>query len=320
MMNNLQEELKKCWDLRKKNFGNGIYFYAPSLKRYETSEFKNSSEPQLVPISVTGDNCALNCDHCKAEILKSMHHAKTGEELLKLGEYLSGKGTKGLLISGGSNRNGIVPLHEFIPAIKSLKERYGFKILVHTGLVDEDLARELSFIDLAMLDIIGSEETIKQVYHLDAKVGDFENSLRYLCENNINVAPHVVIGLHYGKIKGERKALEIISRFQISSLVLVGLLPLPDTPMEGTEAPSPEDMAKIFTLSRLSFPNTPILLGCERSFDERIKTEKLAIQAGLNGIAYPSDGTVSFAKNLGLMPRFSELCCSLIHEEKCGVS
>jgi len=319
-MNNLQSQLKKCWDLRKKNFGNEIYFYAPSLKRYETSEFKNSSEPHFVPISITGDYCSLQCDHCKAEILKSMYHAKTEEELLKLGEYLFRKGTKGLLISGGSNRNGVVPLHEFIPAIRSLKDRYGFKILVHTGLVDEGLARELKFIDLAMLDIIGSEETIKQVYHLDAEVGDFENSLRYLSENNINVAPHVVIGLHYGEIKGERRALEIISQFPISSLVLVGLLPLPDTPMEKAGAPSPEDMAKIFTLSRLSFPKTPILLGCERSFDERIKTEKLAIQAGLNGIAYPSDGIVSFAKSLGLTPSFSELCCSLIHGEKCGVS
>jgi len=312
-MNCLQEELEKCWDMRKKNFRDEIYFYAPSLKRYETPEFRNSSEPQLVPISITGNYCALKCDHCKAEILKSMYHAKTGQELLSLGEHLFRKGTEGLLISGGSDRDGLVPLYKFIPAMKLLKERYNFKILVHTGLVDEELARELRFIDLAMLDIIGSEETIKQVYHLNAKVEDFENSLRYLSENNINVAPHVVIGLHYGELRGERKALEIISHFSISSLVLVGLLPLPDTPMEDVRAPSPEDMAKIFMFARVSFPNTPILLGCERSFDA--ETEKLAIKAGLNGIAYPSDGIVSFAKSLGLTPRFSEFCCSLIYDD-----
>jgi hypothetical protein len=42
--------------------------------------------------------------------------------------------------------------------MRRIKEELGLKILVHTGLVDDELAKGLSWarIDAAMIDIIGS--------------------------------------------------------------------------------------------------------------------------------------------------------------------
>ena len=142
---------------------------------------------------------------------------------------------------------------------------------------------------------------------------EYEASLGRLAAHGINLSPHVVIGLHYGHIRGEREALQRISRFPISSLVLVGLLPLYDTPMEGLSPPSPEEMAQFFLESRALFPRTPILLGCERPGGEhKQQTDLFALLAGINGVAYPAEGTVRAARSLGLDPIFSPWCCSLL--------
>ncbi len=314
----LKERLASAFKVRKENFSDDIYFYAPTIKRYETDEFKNSSDPYFVPISITGGDCSLKCDHCKAKILKAMHEARDPEKLFEMAKSFKAKGVKGLLISGGSDHRGIVPLVPFTPTLKRVKDELGLKVIVHTGLVDEELALALgeAGIEAAMLDMIGSDETIKRVYHLKAQTADFEKSLALLIEKGVRVAPHVVIGLDRGRIDGEYAALEAISRYPINSLVLVGLSPKPDTPMDGVTPPGPKEMVEIFTFARELFPKVPVLLGCERaSCEEKVLVEELALKAGLNGIAYPSEGIVGLSRELGLTPRFSELCCALLYEE-----
>src|SRR5690606_42099947 len=53
-----------------------------------------------------------------------------------------------------------------------------------------------------------SPETIRQVYKLDRPVADFEATLAALCETDMEVVPHIVIGLHYGRILGEAGHLD----------------------------------------------------------------------------------------------------------------
>lgn len=314
----MSRDLKEGWEVRKANFGDDIYFYAPSIKRYETDEFKNSREPYFVPISITGRGCSLQCDHCKAKILEAMYEARQPEKLFELANDLKDRGARGLLISGGSDSRGVVPLIRFVDVLKRIKEELGLKILVHTGLVDKELAKGLSWagIEAAMIDIIGSDGTIQDVYHLEVKTSDFERSLGLLVEYGVRVAPHIVIGLDHGRINGEYQALEIISRYPVSCLVLVGLMPQPGTPMEGVRPPAPDEMGEIFCEARTIFSEVPVLLGCERPCgEEKVKIEEFALKAGLNGIAYPSCGIVSMARGLGLKPHFSELCCALLFEE-----
>ena len=315
------EQLKEGWEIRKKNFGDDIYFYAPTIKRYETDEFRNSTQPCFVPVSITGSSCSLKCDHCQAKILEVMYAAKDPERLFSLAKDLKDRGVKGLLVSGGSDSSGVVPLIRFVEILKGIKEELGLKILVHTGLVDESLAKGLAWagIEAAMIDIIGSEATIRDVYHLKARTSDYQRSLELLCEYGVKTAPHIVIGLDYGRIDGEHQALETIARYPVACLVLVGLMPQPGTPMEKVTPPTSGQMGEIFCQARTTFSKIPVLLGCERAAGEdKIKMEELALKTGLNGIAYPSEGIVTLARELGLKPHFSELCCALLFEELNG--
>lgn len=293
-----------------------IQFSAPAIKKFETSEFNNATLRLFVPVSITGSSCELGCQHCRAQILKSMYATKTPKELFDLAFRLKGRKGSGLLVSGGADRRGLVPLSPFIPVLKEIKERLRLKVVVHIGLVNEEIAQGLGEvnIDAAMLDIIGSNKTIKRVCHLNATVEDYEESLRLLANNKVKISPHVVIGLDYGRIEGEKKALEIISQFEISSLVLVILNPLLNTPMENVKAPSPEKVREIFLFARQTFPQIPILLGCARPAGKyRMQVDKFAIDAGLNGIAYPSEGMVNYAMQQGLRPLFSGDCCALVN-------
>jgi len=296
-----------------------VYFYAPTIKRYETDEYTNKRYPFFVPVSVTGTKCRLNCDHCRGIILESMYQAGEPESLYNLALRLKERGCRGFLVSGGAGVNGSVPLTEFAPVMAKLKRELGYKMAVHTGLVDEEMADALSeaCIDSAMVDIIGCDETIRDVYHLKASVADYENSLKNLVDRNVKVSPHVVVGLHYGEILGEYNALEIISRYDIASLVLVVLTPLCNTPMVEVTPPSIEEMKGIFATAREMFPSKPILLGCARPGGKyRLQLDKLALDMGINGIAYPAEGVVQYASERGLNPVFSEYCCSFVFEEE----
>ena len=84
---------------------------------------------------------------------------------------------------------------------------------------------ESAGIDSAMMDVIGAEETIRDVYHLDRPVEDFEATLAALTATSMEVVPHIVIGLHYGRLRGEGRALEIVARHPIHALVLVVVMP-----------------------------------------------------------------------------------------------
>ena len=57
--------------IRQENFPNEITFYGPGLKPHKTSEFSGSLK-EFVSISVTGNNCALNCEHCNTKMLDNM--------------------------------------------------------------------------------------------------------------------------------------------------------------------------------------------------------------------------------------------------------
>ena len=310
--------MTEAMSLRRNRFGNDVYFFTPSLKHYETDELATPETARFVPISVTGADCSLMCDHCRAKILESMDHVKRPEDLLEMGRRLSERGVRGVLITGGSDPMGVVPLRPFADAMRKLKEDLGFTVIVHTGLIDEDDAKALAGagVDAAMLDIIGSNETIKDVYHLDARVEDFEAALEHLTSHNVAVAPHVVIGIHYGTILGEWRALDLISRYPVASVVLVVLSPIPGTPMDGAPILAADDLKDLFTGARMRFPETPVLLGCARpEGKEKFGIDAAALEAGLNGIAFPAEGIVSLARELDLKPVFSDDCCALVFRE-----
>ncbi|MFW9978844.1 MAG: hypothetical protein ACFFEJ_12245, partial [Candidatus Thorarchaeota archaeon] len=91
--------------------------------------------------------------------------------------------------------------------------------------------------------------------------------------------------------------------------------PLEHTPMENITPSSPMDIARVLLAARLALPNRPVILGCARPHGEhRRMTDTLAIMAGINGIAYPTEVGYEFAEGLGLQLKMSDKCCSLMDD------
>ncbi len=114
----------------------------------------------------------------------------------------------GFLLSGGSNKRNEINYLRYLPVVEGLKRDYpDMRIAVHSALMKEDQAKamESAGVDTVMMDVIGANETIEQVYKLKRPVEDFEETLAALCSTTMEVTPHIVIGLHYGKIMGEAR-------------------------------------------------------------------------------------------------------------------
>ena len=298
-------------------FSRVLHCYVPGMVHYNTPYFK--STPQCFPsISVTGTECHLNCKHCQGKLLERMTPATTPQALYEACVEIKKMGAEGCLISGGSLKDGSVPLLDFAPEIKRAKQELDLKVVVHTGIVYPQVAEALADtgIDAAMFDIIGAQETAREVYHLECDISAFDESISLLEERNIPVVPHIIVGLHYGQLKGEKQALAMLARHRSAAVVIVAFMPLEGTPMQGTEPSAPEDIARVTLATRLLMPETPLLLGCARPAGiHKIETDIWAIKAGVDGIAFPSEDACEFAEDLGLDIRFHQQCCSLLWQE-----
>jgi uncharacterized radical SAM superfamily protein len=242
--------------------------------------------------------------------------AEDPKTFFKVVQRLQFHGALGILVSGGSNQNGEVPLKKFIPSIRTLKEKNPqFKMIVHTGLIRREIAENLkeARVDQILIDVIGDDDTIREVYHLNKRVEDYEETLMMLREMNHHLAPHIIIGHHFGEIKGEWKALEMVTRIGVETLVLVVIKPLLPIKTSRIKIPKPEETSRISAIARILNPNIPIRMGCIRpAHPWKAEMEKGFILSGVNTIAYPLQGTIDFAKELGFQTRFVEMCCSLL--------
>jgi len=247
-----------------------------------------------------------------------MFSATTPEKLFELCTRLKRKEALGCLISGGCLPDGSVPLGKFIQIIGKVKRELGLTVIVHTGIIDFNTAEKLrnAGVDAALIDVIGSDETIREIYRLNVTVKAYEDSLKALHDAGVAFVPHVIVGLHYGKLKGELHALRIISKYQPSALVIIAFMPIHGTEMENVAPPKPIEIAKVIATARLMFPKTPLALGCMRPKGKhRIDTDILALKAGVNAIAFPTEEAIKFVEKQGYTTTFSSLCCSQIFTE-----
>jgi len=315
--NKLGEWLEAARRLSWSNFKKQIRFYVPGFAHYKSPYFESSSRC-FPSVSITGASCALACRHCKGRILKTMIPARNPEDLVKVCEKLKADGCIGCLVSGGCLPDGSVPIDRFVDALSRIKKNLGLKMVVHTGLIDNGTAQSLraAGVEAALIDIIGSNETIREIYGLDAGIEDYERSLKALYDSGIRMVPHILVGLHYGEILGEFRAIDMISKYVPSALVVIALTPMRGTPMENTPPPKPEDVAKVLVAARLKMPKVPIALGCVRPLGpHRTKTDVLAVRAGVNAIAFPSTEAVDLATSMRLKMSFHPLCCSQVYED-----
>jgi hypothetical protein len=246
-----------------------------------------------------------------------MASAETHEKMCNIVDRLVERGCHGILVSGGADSHGEVPLGDFTEAIRYACKK-GLKVLVHTVLLQRETALKLKDcgVDQVLMDVIGHEQTIRDVYHLDRSPEDCLRSMMICREAGLNFAPHVVIGLHFGQIIGEYNALKMIREVQPKTLVLVILTPTAGTGMYTVSPPDLPEVEKVLVAARVWNPDIFLSLGCAKPPGVyKRQVEMLAIDYGFNGIAFPGDATIEHACRRGLLPVFTEQCCSLAGHE-----
>ncbi|MBU4341932.1 MAG: radical SAM protein [Candidatus Altiarchaeota archaeon] len=268
------------------------------------------------PVSLTGGECNLSCSHCNRKYLQHMLPAETPEKLFEACRYIADKGIKGVVLSGGSEPDGTVPLYKFADTIRRIKDELGLKINAHTGPLNREQSRIVveSGVDAALVDVIGSAETIKKVYGLDFTPEDIGNTIKYLREFGIpNISPHLIVGLDYCKIKGERNAIRILENSDVDNVVVVIIIPTKGTEFEGLNPPPVEDVSSLIKELCERMPSTNISLSCVRPGGSyRDKLDRAAVLAGVNKMAIPSKAALDTAKELGLKIKIHKenRCCS----------
>ncbi|SMC92657.1 hypothetical protein SAMN02746065_11586 [Desulfocicer vacuolatum DSM 3385] len=306
-MPHLTEKLRSARKLSWKFLGPSISFHIPGMFHYEGVAGKYPA------MSITGKACSLQCDHCKGKLLESMIGATSPSKLLEKAMVLAEKGNHGILISGGCDAKGRLPWDRFAPAIETIKKETGLFVSVHSGIIDTDSALGLKAagVDQALVDVIGDDGTYERIYGLPFGVSKIVNTLEALANAGIDIIPHIVCGLDYGRIKGEREAINIVSRFNTPLVVIVSVMALGAEWKKSWKMPKAEEVAEIIADTRFAMPKTPISLGCARERGNRLM-ETLAIDAGVNRMAIPSEEAVCLAKEYGLSISYHPTCCSVM--------
>jgi uncharacterized radical SAM superfamily protein len=232
------------------------------------------------------------------------------------------QGAKGMLITGGCDERGRVPLAGLAPALSAIKKKTDLILIAHTGFISKEEASLLnvSGLDGIGFDVIGDMATAREVYGLIVTEEDYTESLRAISESGILIFPHVCVGLHLGELRGEFHALELIKSIQNDinpvSIIITGLMPVAGTPMAHIR-PKTEDFVQVITKAIEMFPDIPVILGCAHSSGkDREEIEKIALVNGVNGIAAPTLQTIDLVKENGFEINYYNACCGLVPDER----
>lgn len=300
--------LDRAWDVSRARHGNVLTVYVPGMF------VVNGRRGRYRAVSITGSRCDLDCRHCKGLLLKTMPHAVEPEGLLDFGLRAAAGGDYGILVTGGCDAEGRLPWNRFTPAIRTLKSRTNLIVTVHAGQVNDAEARALkdAGVDQALVDVIGDDSTARDIYHLRDGVAVIRRTMDSLAGAGLEIVPHILCGLHFGRFKGEYAALEILADYPLKKYVVVVIMPFRGTPMAGISPPDPEESARFVAEARLRLPELQGGLGCARPRGRyRRDLDIMAVRAGINSLALPSDRALDEAEKRGLRVVYRETCCSL---------
>jgi len=304
-------------DLPYSNKNRILTFAIPGSKVYISDHYRNTLE-SFLNISITGNDCQLQCRHCRGVLLKGMISAGSSKRLVELIEkYLKSGKLKGMLISGGFDRSGKLAFASIIDGIKEIKAKYPYLTMyIHTGFLDRKEAQALksSGVDAVLTNLIKSQKAIEEVYNLSGRTyQDYLNTIKVLKEYGLKVSPHIIIGLENGELSDEFAMVEDAIDLKVDSIVFVILKKASkDISFPASKVPH-KDIIKLVKHARGLSPDMLLSFGCAKPpGNDRHLLEIELIKTGIDAIAFPSEKTVKYAVKNKIAHTFLEKCCAIL--------
>ena len=253
-------------------------------------------------VSVTGGACDLMCDHCRGAHLRNMAPAAGPGGILKKASEVKKSGGTGLLISGGCDLSGRVPLLRLAGEMREAAAM-GLELNVHAGLVNAEEARRLVACGVSVfsVDVHQDPAVIRNVLHLSRGPEAYAETIDAIIGAGGRVVPHITAGFGTADLMFSAELLRSRNIMEATLLALV--------PAEGTEvhAHLPRE-AVIEAASMLMGRGFSVTLGCMRRRDHLLEIG--CIEAGVRKIANPSARTIRWASDNGFEVTETRKCCS----------
>ena len=254
-----------------------------------------------LPVSVTGTYCALRCKHCNTVALRHMVDASKPDHLWEIARRAKNDGMNSLLVSGGSNLKGEVPLWRHVGVLKKIREELRLRINAHIGLMPRKKISDLGdAVDVVSLDIPASNRVVKEIYGLGRSVQDYLDLLKEI-SMHYRTVPHLTTLLYYGRSSGEYWVIDQLANIGVKKLIINVFMPLPGTPMEYV-VPNIEEAVDIMRYA--AEYDWELVLGCMRPRVRRL--EFAAVELGFHGIVLPSRAIERMAGSIA-----KNYCCAL---------
>jgi uncharacterized radical SAM superfamily protein len=251
-------------------------------------------------LSLTGSRCGLDCAHCGGHYLQAMQPIWDAEP----------DGSTSCLVSGGCDPSGRVPVLAHLDRVRQW--RPGRRMNWHVGFVsEEELQAIVSLVDVVSFDLVGDDETVREVYGHGRSVDEYIQTYRLL-RSYARTVPHITVGLRGGELGHEEPALDLLAQEGADGLVFLVFTPTPGTRYANRPPPAPEAVAQVLAEARIRFPQVPLFLGCMRPRGRyRDRLDPLSVRSGVNVLVSPSRAARRQAAALGLRAVESRECCVL---------
>jgi uncharacterized radical SAM superfamily protein len=226
-------------------------------------------------------------------------------DLFRVINDLLAAGAEGLLVSGGCDVNGSVPVMKELEAIRCASDN-GLKVNIHTGFIGNSDAELLvkAGVTTFSVDIHQDPDVIRNILHLEVPTEAYSELLDNITSAGGEAVAHLTVG--FGTPDFIRSA-ELVKGKGFKEVVLLALVPTKGTMTENTLIPEDAIIDAAKFLMGMGFEVT---LGCMRPRTHR-DLERRCIELGIRRIANPARQTILWAKERGMRVIERKTCCCI---------
>ncbi|MCY0867662.1 MAG: radical SAM protein [Desulfurococcus sp.] len=257
---------------------------------------------KFTSVSITGSACWLNCRFCRGRYLRHMTPLPRERVLEVLGELYE-QGVRGVLVSGGFTRSGVLPVEEFIESLREAKRRYGFVFNIHPGLQRsrEVLGRLREVVDVVDYEFTLSDYIAKYIRGLPFNTSVYSEVLELMVEEGLHVVPHLYLWHPGFTIEVFKKELKTVEDYGLEEATL--LVYIPESKLVGE--PPASILVENLREARRVF-NGRLYLGCMRPHGVKRELDTVAVREGLvERVANPHPSLLNEDSEL------YDACCSI---------